>query len=171
MTRGDDLGRVVIPKEIRRTMHIREGDPLEIYTNSSGEVIFKKYSPMGEMLETASSCAKALARAISMPVLICDREHCIAAEGISKKEVLEKRITSTLDEIMEKRKSVNFISNEPFGALEGIDKTIKGAVPINNAGDISGAVVLLNNEKGENATETDIKLIEVAADFLGKQVE
>ena len=103
--RIDDLGRVVIPKEIRRTMRIREGDPLEIYTDVGGEVIFKKYSPIGELAGFAAQYADALANCTPLTVLICDRDHCIAAAGISKKEVLERRVTPAIEEIMEYRRT------------------------------------------------------------------
>ena len=94
--RIDDLGRVVIPKEIRRTMRIREGDPLEIFTASDGEVIFKKYSPIGELSEFADQYAEVLCRATDLPVIITDRDHVISVSGISKKEYLERRISSEL---------------------------------------------------------------------------
>ena len=170
--RIDDLGRVVIPKEIRRTMRIREGDPLEIYTSASGEVIFKKYSPIGELSDFAMQYSEALAQAVKLPVLICDRDHCVAAAGISKKEVLERRVTPALEDIMEQRRSVSFEnnSNSPT-ALEGIKRDIKVAVPIISAGDVSGAVVLINDEVATEITETDFKLVNVAASFLGKQME
>ena len=79
--RIDDLGRVVIPKEIRRTMRIREGDPLEIFTNTDGEVVFKKYSPIGELSPFAIQYADVLSRATALPVLICDRDHVVACAG------------------------------------------------------------------------------------------
>ena len=169
--RIDDLGRVVIPKEIRRTMRIREGDPLEIYTSPGGEVIFKKYSPIGEMSSFASQYVEAMVQAVSLPIIICDRDHCVAAAGISKKEVLERRVTSTLEEIMEQRRSVSYIDADGHQALEGVKRNICVGVPIINAGDVSGAVVLLSNEEGSSATEADIKLVSVAADFLGRQME
>ena len=171
MTRGDDLGRVVIPKEIRRTMRIREGDPLEIYTNAGGEVIFKKYSPMGEMSSFAVQYAEALGSATALGVIICDRDHCVAAAGISKKEVLERRITPTLEDIMEQRRTVSFSGGEGHLALEGIDRNICAAVPIIVSGDVAGAVVLMSNETTSNASDSDIKLANVAALFLGKQME
>ncbi len=170
MTRGDDLGRVVIPKEIRRTMRIREGDPLEIYTNS-GEVIFKKYSAVGEMTGMASHYADALGESSSLPVLICDRDHCIAAAGISKKSVLEKSVSSDLEGIMEERRLVDLGGDKTLPALEGLDNSICVAAPILSAGDISGAVVLISSEKGNSATESDIKLAGVAASFLGSLME
>ncbi len=169
--RIDDLGRVVIPKEIRRTMRIREGDPLEIYTSPGGEVIFKKYSPMGELSTFAAQYAEAMAQATKLPIIICDRDHCVAAAGISKKEVLERRVTPSLEDIMEQRRSVNFGNDSSHQALEGVERNICVSVPIINAGDVSGAVVLLADEQGGSAAETDIKLATVAADFLGRQME
>ena len=169
--RIDDLGRVVIPKEIRRTMRIREGDPLEIYTGIGGEVVFKKYSPIGELSEFAGQYAEAIAKNTKFPVVICDRDHCVAAAGISKKEVLERRITASLEDAMEQRRTVNFEGNKGFEALEGIKREVKVGVPIINAGDVSGADVLMADETGAEADDSDIKLVTVAADFLGRQME
>ena len=169
--RIDDLGRVVIPKEIRRTMRIREGDPLEIYTNAGGEVIFKKYSPLGELAAFSAQYAEALASATKFSVIICDRDHCVAAAGISKKEVLERRISPFLEDLMENRRSVSLDKGENHIALEGSDREICVAVPIICAGDVTGAVVLIANENSESASEADIKLASVAADFLGRQTE
>ena len=103
--RIDDLGRVVIPKEIRRTLRIREGDPLEIYTATDGEVIFKKYSPVGELSAFASQYADVLSRVSGLAVIICDKDHVIAASGVSKREMLERRVSSVLENYMENRKS------------------------------------------------------------------
>ena len=96
--RIDDLGRVVIPKEIRRTMRIREGDPLEIFTDNDGEVVFKKYSPVGEMSPFAAQYADVMSRACGLTVLICDRDHVVAAAGGAKKDFLERRISGQLEE-------------------------------------------------------------------------
>ena len=169
--RIDDLGRVVIPKEIRRTMRIREGDPLEIYTNAGGEVIFKKYSPIGELSLFASQYAEALAGSTNLSVVICDRDHCIAAAGISKKETLERRVTPDLEEIIEGRQAVSYTPEQKHLALEGVDRNICAAVPIIISGDISGAVILLSNENCNTASDTDTKLVTVAAAFLGRQME
>ena len=99
--RIDDLGRVVIPKEIRRTMRIREGDPLEIYTDNDGEVIFKKYSPIGELSAFATQYAEVLSKIGGYPVVVCDRDHVISVAGIPKKELLERRVSPALEEVME----------------------------------------------------------------------
>ena len=101
--RIDDLGRVVIPKEIRRTMRIREGDPLEIFTNREGEVIFKKYSPIGELQNFAGEYAETLHKTSGMPIFVCDRDAIIAVSGASKREYLEKKISREVEEIMENR--------------------------------------------------------------------
>ncbi len=167
--RIDDLGRVVIPKEIRRTMRIREGDPLEIFTDAGGEVIFKKYSPIGEISPFAAQCADAMAEATRLGVIICDRDHCIAAAGVSKKEVLGRRVTPVLEDIMENRKVAVF--DEEHQALEGVSRKICVAAPIIISGDASGAVVMVASDTMSKSNESDEKLVRVAAAFLGKQME
>ena len=167
--RIDDLGRVVIPKEIRRTMRIREGDPLEIFT-SNGEVIFKKYSPMGELSSFAGDYAAALAEATALAVVICDRDHCIAAGGAPKRDLLEKSVTPELEKIVENRKLYTS-KGESLCAIEGCDRGIVVACPIISAGDITGGVLLIENDGVTTAIDSDIKLCEVAAKFLGSRIE
>ncbi len=168
--RIDDLGRVVIPKEIRRTMRIREGDPLEIYTSGGGEVIFKKYSPMGELASFAAEYAEALSGGTDLGVIICDRDHCIAAAGVSKKEMLERDVTPELEGIMESRKT--FVAeNENIFAVAGSERKICVAVPIISAGDLTGIVAFLENDIKAHGSETDVKLATVAAKFLSTRTE
>lgn len=171
--RIDDLGRVVIPKEIRRTMRIREGDPLEIYTDNDGEVIFKKYSPIGELNEFATQIAESVSITTSSPIVILDRDHCIAAAGIAKKEVLERRISSHAEELLEKRNKFVADSNtsEYVMPLEGVDRQASVFIPMISNGDITGAVVMLKNNIDDISTETDEKICSVAASFLAKQTE
>ena len=171
--RIDDLGRVVIPKEIRRTMRIREGDPLEIYTDSNGEVIFKKYSPIGEISVFASQYADVLVKATGIPVIICDRDHCIAAAGVSKKEVLERRVSPSLEEINDTRRIYYRKSGDDkkVKPLEGVDLTAAVVAPIIAAGDICGAFVFVQQDAGYYPDESDIRLAQIAAGFLGKQME
>ncbi len=170
--RIDDLGRVVIPKEIRRTLRIREGDPLEIFTASDGEVIFKKYSPIGELTEFAVQYAEVLSRATNQPVIICDRDHVISASGLPKREVLEKRISESVEILMESRSS--FIAspsaNEIY-PIDGVDRQASVVYPIIGSGDLSGAVIMLFSNNDNYPSQTDIKLVQVAATFLGKQTE
>ena len=171
--RIDDLGRVVIPKEIRRTMRIREGDPLEIFTDRDGEVIFKKYSPIGELSELAVTYCDVLVKSTEQSVIICDRDHCIAAAGIPKKEVLDRRVTTALEDIMESRRIYTSLndSSEPLMALEGVNQAVSIAAPIISAGDVSGIVVFLSENKLSDIPQSDIKLATVAASFLGKNME
>lgn len=169
--RIDDLGRVVIPKEIRRTLRIREGDALEIFTDSQGGVIFKKYSPVGELSAFASQYADVLSKCINVPTLVCDRDHVVAAAGVSRKEYLERRITPELEECMQNRK--NFISTgkSDFKPVEGVDRPASVICPIIASSDVTGAVVLLQGESEETPDQTETKLAQVAASFLGKQME
>lgn len=169
--RIDDLGRVVIPKEIRRTMRIREGDPLEIFTGAGGEVVFKKYSPIGELGSIAEVCAESVIRCSSLPVIICDRDHCIAAAGLAKKEVLERPMTASLEEVMESRKEAFFGEDREDTALEGSELKIAFAVPIIAAGDLCGCVCLLKSDNEKNVNESNANLCRVTALFLAKQLE
>ncbi len=172
--RIDDLGRVVIPKEIRRTLRIREGDPLEIYTDTEGGVIFKKYSPIGELSQFATTYADVLAHTSNFPTVICDRDHVVAVAGLSKKEYLERRITQPLEDIMESRSNY-VLSKDNKGNLispiEGIDKTAAVIFPIIVAGDVTGAVIMLQNDHKTFPGDAETKLAQTAAVFLGKQME
>ncbi len=171
--RIDDLGRVVIPKEIRRTMRIREGDPLEIFTSNDGDVIFKKYSPIGELANFAAQYAEVLVKGTNLPVVICDRDACVAVSGLAKREILERRLTRPLEELMEQRKSYILTPGaEPrLQPLEGVERAAAVAVPVLAGGDVVGAVCLMAAETGAVPTETDVKLTQVAAAFLGRQME
>ena len=171
--RIDDLGRVVIPKEIRRTMHIREGDPLEIYTNSEGEVIFKKYSAISEMSENAGYVAEVMYKIAGCPVLVFDKDHVVASAGVPKKEFAERRVTGQLEELMESRGQYYCPEGKTnsFFPAEGTDRTAIAAVPIINAGDISGAVAFLSTEKYTEVTDLQKSLINAAAQFLAKKIE
>ena len=171
--RIDDLGRVVIPKEIRRTLKIREGDPLEIYTNSQGEVIFKKYSPIGELSEFASTYAETLSKTSGRPVCITDKDNVIAVYGIPKKELAEKKVSSELEQLIAERTSFILKPGQlkRCEIADGVDKYSAGIVmPIISEGDPIGSVVLLDDGASE-MREVDEKLAESAAGFLGKQME
>ena len=176
MTQSDDLGRVVIPKEIRRTLRIREGDPLEIFTSNDGEVIFKKYSPIGELSSFAGQYAEILHKTTAKPVLVCDRDHVVSVSGVPKKELLERRISPALEEMIEQRKS--FVLGNDGSKLfpvEGVEKTALVAYPIISAGDVCGAILFialfLNDGEQDVPSEAEEKLLQAAAGFLGKQME
>lgn len=171
--RIDDLGRVVIPKEIRRTLRIREGDPLEIFVDRDGEVILKKYSPIGELGDFAKEYAEALFESIQHITLIGDRDSVIAVAGASKKDYLEKPIGGIVENCMDQRRPqqettparVELIRDQP----EEYESYI--IVPINAGGDPIGAVILLSKEEGAKMGELELKLATTAASFLGKQME
>lgn len=170
--RIDDLGRVVIPKEIRRTLRIREGDPLEIFTAADGEVIFKKYSPIGELTEFSHQYTDVLHRATDLTVLICDRDHVISASGTAKRDFLDHRVSPELEGLMDARTSyVASPENPSVHPVLGSEKEASLAFPIIGSGDVSGAVVMLLRDDGSMPSATEIKLAQVAASFLGKQTE
>lgn len=170
--RIDDLGRVVIPKEIRRTMRIREGDPLEIYTEADGEVIFKKYSPIGELSTFATQYAEVLYKACQLKLVITDNDHVIAAAGVSKREVMERRVSPDLEDLMERRAiHITTESHQSMNAIEGFDQMANVVYPIIYGGDVSGAVILLEENPNQIPDEAAIKVMQVAASFLGKQME
>ena len=170
--RIDDLGRVVIPKEIRRTLRIREGDPLEIYTDSGGEVIFKKYSPLGELSSFAGQYAEVLSRVAKCPVLITDRDHVVAVSGVSKKEYMERRISDQLEAMMEGRHT--YCADRSAAALlpvEGSQRSATVAAPIISSGDITGCLIMLRSEESPLPGDGDVKLAAAGAAFLGRQNE
>lgn len=180
--RIDDLGRVVIPKEIRRTMRIREGDPLEIYTDREGEVIFKKYSPIGELAAFATQYAETLHKTCGLAVAICDRDAVIACAGIPRKEFNDKPLSEALESIIESRSLYSFTEgSEPRPlTLDSDSHFIHCAMPILTEGDIVGCVVSVRAQEDVSsaadktslpAPEVESKLIQTAASFLGKQLE
>lgn len=169
--RIDDLGRVVIPKEIRRTLRIREGDPLEIFVDRDGEVILKKYSPISELGDFAKEYADALYDSLNQPVLICDRDTFIAVSGISKKEYLNKNISEMLERVMEERKSIFFTEEEEVEFAQGVKERVNSYTvgPIIANGDPIGAVVIFSKDSA--LTEVEQKAVETAVSFLAKQME
>ncbi|MDR7855669.1 stage V sporulation protein T [Tissierella sp.] len=174
--RIDELGRVVIPKEIRRTLRIREGDPLEIFTDREGQVILKKYSPIGELTEFAQEYCDSLHENTNHTAMISDRDFIIAISGGSKKEYLEKRISPELEKLTEKRTTyATDENNKPMKIIYddiNIDKYMAQViVPIVMQGDPIGSVMLISKEPTINMGELELKLTEIAAGFLSKQME
>ncbi len=171
--RIDDLGRVVIPKEIRRTMRIREGDPLEIYTDREGEVIFKKYSPIGELAQFASQYAETLAKTCGISVVICDRDAVIACAGIPKREYTDRKLTPEAEKIVETRQFY-VAGEEPVLLTDGGNLTVRCLMPIITEGDLTGCVASVTDPDSDAkpiAPDLEAKLIQTAAGFLGKQLE
>ena len=171
--RVDDLGRIVIPKEIRRTLRIREGDPLEIYTEKDGGVIFRKYSPMGDLQEFAAQMCEAIGSSSGSIAAVSDRDAIIALAGVPKRELLDKPNSEALGQLMEQRKFYRYEQGSPaVPAAEGVDKYHLGvAVPILCQGDLMGCVMTLLGDGDGTPEDADMKLAQAAADFLGKQME
>lgn len=175
LTQADDLGRVVIPKEIRRTLRLREGTPLEIFTDREGEIILKKYSPMMELTAFAGQYADAMAQATGMMVCITDRDQIIAVAGGPKKDVLQKNISKQLEHAINERETVVASRDEkqfvPVSADEIEGVTAQVVTPIICEGDAIGAVVLMARDAKVKFGEMEVKIAATAAGFLGRQME
>ena len=170
--RVDDLGRIVIPKEIRRTLKIREGDPLEIYTEKDGGVIFRKYSPMEDLQEFASHICDAIHATTGRAAAVADRDSIIATAGVPKRELLDKPNSPELEKLMESRASYRFREGDAIvRCIDGSDKFPVGvAAPVISQGDLLGCVLLISEEP-QPMSDTDHKLAQTIASFLGKQME
>jgi AbrB family transcriptional regulator (stage V sporulation protein T) len=171
--RIDDLGRVVIPKEIRRTLRIREGDPLEIFVDRDGEVILKKYSPIGELGDFAKEYAESLSESTGHITMISDRDNIIAVSGASKKDYLEKHIGSVVESSMENRKTAFESNTGEYEICKEMPETYVSYVcaPIVASGDPIGAVILLTKQEGNKMGQMEVKMAETASGFLAKQME
>ncbi len=159
--------------KVFRVNVVNEGDPLEIFTNSEGEVIFKKYSPVGDITDLADQYAEVLAKIGGCPAAICDRDHVIAVSGMQKKEVLERRVSSSLEDVIEGRKPLVYASLEDkrINPIEGVDKYAIACAPIVAQGDVNGAVVMLSGGSSEYATPEQTALVKAAAMYFSKQME
>jgi AbrB family transcriptional regulator (stage V sporulation protein T) len=173
--RIDDLGRVVVPKEIRRTLRIREGDPLEIFTDREGEIILKKYSPIGELGLFAKQYADSLAQTTGHVIAISDKDQFVAASGSMKRELLGKAITPELERVIEERENIlaskedkNFIH---IVADDDTEYTCQVIWPIISEGDAIGAVIVLTKDPKVKFGDVENKLASTAAYFLGRQME
>ncbi|MDE7261353.1 MAG: AbrB/MazE/SpoVT family DNA-binding domain-containing protein [Oscillospiraceae bacterium] len=171
--RIDDLGRVVIPKEIRRTMRIREGDPLEIYTSRDGEVIFKKYSLMGGLDDFAAQFCETLSKSCNAITAVTDRDAIIAVAGGGRRELMGKRISPQLEQIMEDRRIYQHSDDDrTIFVTESGEKYRAGvAAPIISEGDVLGLVLFVEDGEGPVPGETEYKLAQTIAAFLGKHME
>ena len=175
--RIDDLGRVVIPKEIRRTLRIKEGDPLEIFTDKDGEVILKKYSPIGELSEFAVQYAETLSKTTGHIACITDKDTVIAVSGTSKKELLEQSVSKELETIMDNKESYTSKDNNdlavPITENDNKEKRYNSQViwPIVYEGDSIGSVILLSKEPTTKMGDTEYKVVQSAAGFLGSQMQ
>lgn len=173
--RIDDLGRVVIPKEIRRTLRIKEGTPLEIFTDREGEVILKKYSPIGELSIFAKEYVEALAQTTGMMACITDHDQVVAASGHGSREYEGKGISRELDRVIAEREMKCYYGEEKgkIALVENQKENKAGLIiqPIICAGDAIGSVALVGKSNGERPGNSEKMLVQTAAGFLGRQME
>ena len=169
--RIDDLGRVVIPKEIRRTMRIREGDPLEIYTSREGEVIFKKYSLLEGVEDFSSDLCETISRAVGGICAVTDRDTVISVSGGGKRELLGRRLSPELEQLLETRQPYQLEEGGPaISAADSNDHfVVQTAAPILSEGDLAGAILLLSADPVP-AGETACKLTQAFSVFLGRHL-
>jgi AbrB family transcriptional regulator (stage V sporulation protein T) len=168
--RIDDLGRVVVPKEIRRNLKIREGDPLEIFTDRDGEVVLKKYSPMGEIKSFAVHYAESLGNYTEHTIIITDRDVVIAAAG-GCKELIDKNLSKEFENILEERIMVKE-NTKKISVTDGEEPMLSKIIqPIICEGDVIGSVVMMLKGEYNKITDADCRLVMVASDFLGRQME
>jgi AbrB family transcriptional regulator (stage V sporulation protein T) len=175
--RIDDLGRIVIPKEIRRTLRIKEGDPLEIFTDREGQVILKKYSPIGELSEFATGYAETLSKTTGHIACITDKDSVIAVSGGSKKEFLEQSLSSELEKVMENKEIYTSKENNeislPITQNDNKERKFNSQViyPIISDGDVIGSVILLSKERNTKMGDVELKVVQSAAGFLSSQMD
>ena len=167
--RIDDLGRVVIPKEIRRTLRLREGTPLEIFTDREGEIILKKYSPMVELAAFATQYADAMAQTTGLLVAITDRDQVIAVAGGSKKEMLQKPVSRQLEQAVTER-SVIVAGRDEKAYIPVIQEEMEG-ITAQVVVPIICEVAILSREPRAKFGDMELKLAQTAAGFLGRQME
>lgn len=173
--RIDDLGRVVVPKEIRRTLRIREGDPMEIFTDREGEIILKKYSPIGEIGNFSQQYADAVYQTTKHIVLVSDKDQIIAAAGIPKKEIVGVHVHGDLEHAMHQRQNIiaqkadkGFIQ---ITAMNNYDFTSQAIATIICEGDVIGAVMVLSSKDDVAVGNGEMSIAMAGAYFLGKQLE
>ena len=171
--RIDDLGRVVIPKEIRRTLRIREGDPLEIFTDREGEIILKKYSPIGELSAFAKQYAESLAQTMGCLVCVCDMDQIIASAGTGKKDLQDKYISRPLEKQLGDRSQIMAaLGDKKYVAItDSQEYEYEIICPIICEGDVIGGVILLSKDAKKKLGELEQKMAACAAGFLGRQME
>ena len=171
--RIDDLGRIVIPKEIRKTLRIKEGTPLEIFTEKEGNIILKKYSPIGELTNFSEQYVKSLFSITNLIALVTDKDSVIAVSGTAKKNLLEASISEELEKIIDKREVVLDSDSKHVSIVKDceINNNYKVIVPIISDSELIGSVILVANEKKQKLEEADIEVAKVAANFLGSQLE
>lgn len=169
--RIDELGRVVVPKEIRRTLRIHEGDPLEIFTDKEGEIVLKKYSPMGEVGSLVKDLCHAIWSVEKCSIGVCDRDKVLAATGSFANGLKDGLVDSSMKYLMEERIRYDGQGMKTYYAGEEHIGKLRYAQPIIAEGDVTGCVFLIEDGTKKMASEIEKKMVEVLTTFLGSQME
>lgn len=173
LTQSDDLGRIVIPKEIRKTLRIKDGDPMEIYTSKEGEVIFRKYSLMGGVSDLAQFACEALHKATGRAAVVTDRDACVAVAGVARRELADKLLSEPLERSIQARQLYQVGGGQPpVPVSDGNARLyVVCAAPILSEGDVLGAVLFAGTEEELTCGEVEVKLLQAMSGFLGRQME
>ena len=157
--------------KVLRANIVSDGDPLEIFTDRDGEVIFKKYSPIGELSDFAAQICDSLHRSTDAVAAVCDRDSIIAVSGASKRDFIDKRVSPALERVMESRGSMRYDGTEPIHVIDGDERYyVSVASPILSEGDILGCVIFVS-QNASAGSDIEFKLAQTVASFLGKQME
>ncbi len=168
--RIDELGRIVIPKEIRRTMRIREGETLEIFTDGDS-VIFKKYSPIGDVGRFTSEYAEAINRTSGIPVAVCDLDNVVAIAGLPKKDYVNKPISSPVSALLKKRGTFTAaVPQDSIHLTQSGEGDVSFMLPITSDGSVVGGIMSLKKSFDNMPDDTEKKLIQTGATFLSTQM-
>ena len=158
--RIDDLGRIVIPKEVRRTLRISKGDPLELFVDVNGNIVFKKYSLIGELSKLVDSICVSLYKTVNLPTVICNKENVIAVCGISKKEYLGRRVCNfALDALPQNKAYIAEKNADPIQPIEGLNKEAAFILPVFVQGELIGYLFALKNQPSESPTVPEIQIL------------
>ena len=173
--RIDELGRVVIPKEIRKTLRIRENDPLEFYTERE-QLILKKYSPVSSVSDFARSIAESVNQILEKPCVITDTDAVIMVTGGKDKDWVSKTLSAEFEKILKDRKSLVVSRQDgsnPVNIIKGEESDTENqiVVPVVSGGDCFGAIIVYDKDKTSRFTSSDVKIVQLAALTLAKQFE
>ena len=174
--RVDELGRIVIPKEIRKSLRMKEGTPIEIFMGTDDDIVLKKYSPLKELNDYALEAVEAIFTSLEYPTLLVDKDEVLQVSGVNKTEYINKPISNSIEKIILDRKVtlLNKLENATMCEIikeDNSEYTSQIIVPINASGDILGAIILFSKEESVVFRELEVKTLSVMANFLAKQLE